>query len=90
MIDTLIRLGRVDEDRAEHVAQHVHAHDGEGAGAGGARRLDEIEGAHLVVHALGDARDRRDEDDGQRHDRVEMPAPSAPEIAMASSTEGKA
>src|SRR5256885_7811065 len=31
--------GGVNEDRAQHIAEHMHAHDGEGSGAGSARRL---------------------------------------------------
>src|SRR6202030_4617419 len=33
------QAGGVDEDRPQHVAEHMHAHDGEGTGAGGPRRL---------------------------------------------------
>src|ERR1043165_7560191 len=40
------QAGRIDEDRTEHVAEHVHAHDRERSRAGGARRIDEIETAH--------------------------------------------
>src|SRR6266849_8999269 len=40
------QAGGVNEDRTQHVAEHVYAHDGEGAGAGRARRLDEIHVAH--------------------------------------------
>src|ERR1700682_2640879 len=36
------QAGGVDKNRSQHVAEHVHAHDGEGACAGGPRRLDEI------------------------------------------------
>ena len=42
-----------------------------GAGAGGARRLDEIHVAHAGGDALGDAGDLRHEHDGQRDDGVD-------------------
>ena len=81
----------VDEDRAQHVAQHLLAHDGEAAGAAGARGLHVVAGAHAGRHALGHARDRRYEHDGQRDEPVERCRPPArPTARSASSTEGKA
>src|SRR3954447_11766204 len=63
--------GRIDENRPQHVAEHVHAHDGEGPGSGGARRLDEVHVAHAGGDALSHSRDLRDKYNRQRNDGVD-------------------
>jgi hypothetical protein len=68
----------------------VHAHDGEGAGAGRPRRLDEIHVAHAGGDAFGDAVICGTKTIVRETIELTMPAPSAPEIAIASNTDGKA
>src|SRR5882724_2975541 len=65
------QAGGVDEDRPQHIAEHVHAHDGEGTRTGRARGLDEVHVADARGDAFGDAGDLWDEYDGQRDDRVD-------------------
>src|SRR5260221_7985721 len=64
------QAGGVDENRPQYIAEHVHAHDREGARPGGARGFHEIHVADAGSDAFGDAGDLRYEHDGQRHDRV--------------------
>jgi hypothetical protein len=63
---TLQQAGRIHEDRAQHIAQHMHADDGEGAGAAHPRCLDVVELAHLRRHAFRDPHHLRHEHQRQR------------------------
>ena len=85
------QAGGVDEDRAQHVAEHLHAHDGERAGARRSRRIDVVAASRTCVVTLSATR-AIGGTNTQVSDTIAlmMPAPSAPESAMASSTDGKA
>src|ERR1700704_392896 len=63
--------GRVNKNRPQYIAEHVHAHDGEGAGAGCPRRLDEIHIPHAGGDALGNAGDLRHEHHREGHDGID-------------------
>ncbi|OMP13835.1 hypothetical protein COLO4_00851, partial [Corchorus olitorius] len=70
--------GGEDEDRPEHVTQHLDADNGQCAGAGGPGGVDIVHMPYLGGHALGNPRHLRDKHQGQRQQRIADARPQRP------------